>query len=109
MTKEKYKIKHLFGAYCFKWLAFVTIMNTMMGSMAVGKQAGRQAGRRGVGAVAESLHLDLQATQQRVPYYKWCGLLNCQQRNTNTLSSTRPHLLIPPKQFHQLGPKYSSI
>lgn len=70
-------------------------------------QGSRQAGRRGVGAVAESSHLETVTKQRGLT-----GNRESFETSKLTLSDTppsRPHFLIIPKQFHQLRAKCSHM
>lgn len=70
--------------------------------------AGRQADRHSTTIEAESLHSDLQAGGRKLTG-NGVGFYNLKAHHSDTSSSTRPHLLIFPKQSHQLGTKFTNI
>ena len=65
------------------------------------------AGRHGAGTVAESLHVETTTMiQTERANWEWGGLLKSQgPPHSDAPLPIRPHLLILPKQFYQLGTK----
>ena len=93
MTQEAYRRKHLtYSLLIVSWSSWW--------------EPWHQAGRHNTAAVAESLYLIHKHNVERVQYCAWCGLLRSQSTlPSNIPPPTRPHLLVLPKQFHQLGSK----
>jgi hypothetical protein len=91
MTKVTYKINHLTGGV-------LTVSEGESMASVVDSMAGRQAGRQGVRAVAESLYIHKLEEEGLAWTFE-----TSKPTPNGTHFPTRSHLLILPKEFHQLS------
>lgn len=67
------------------------------------------AGRHSTGVTADNLHLGSQAGGRELIGKDGLGFWNLEATPSDIPSSTRPHFLILPEEFHPLGIKHSNI